>query len=123
MNERVARLRKESLSAVPRLSLERAHLVTAFDRQARGMSAPVYRARLLDYVLQHKQLYIGADELIVGERGPAPKAVPSFPELCCHTMQDLDVLDTRDKVSYAVDDEAKRLQSLMKGTGSVRRHP
>jgi len=110
MNERVARLRKESLSAVPRLSLERAHLVTAFDRQARGMSAPVYRARLLDYVLQHKQLYIGADELIVGERGPAPKAVPSFPELCCHTMQDLDVLDTRDKVSYAVDDEAKRLQ-------------
>ena len=110
MNERVARLRQESLSAVPRLSLERAHLVTAFDRQARGMSVPVYRARLLEYVLEHKALYIGADELIVGERGPAPKAVPSFPELCCHTMQDLDVLDTRDKVSYAVDDEARRIQ-------------
>jgi formate C-acetyltransferase len=110
MNERVARLRQESLSAVPRLSLERAHLVTAFDRQARGMSVPVYRARLLEYILQHKELYIGADELIVGERGPAPKAVPSFPELCCHTMEDLEVLDTRDKVLYAVDDEAKRMQ-------------
>jgi formate C-acetyltransferase len=110
MNERVARLRQESLNAVPRLSLERAHLVTAFDRQARGLSAPVYRARLLEYILQHKELYIGADELIVGERGPAPKAVPSFPELCCHTMQDLDVLDTRDKVSYVVDDEARRIQ-------------
>ncbi|MHB8070456.1 MAG: trans-4-hydroxy-L-proline dehydratase [Candidatus Cryosericum sp.] len=110
MNERVARLRQESLSAVPRLSLERAHLVTEFDRQARGMSVPVYRARLLEHILQHKELYIGADELIVGERGPAPKAVPSFPELCCHTMQDLEVLDTRDKVSYAVDDEAKRMQ-------------
>jgi pyruvate formate-lyase/glycerol dehydratase family glycyl radical enzyme len=110
MNERVARLRQESLDAIPRLSLERAHLVTEFDRQARGMSAPVYRARLLEYILQHKQLYIGADELIVGERGPAPKAVPSFPELCCHTMQDLEVLDTREKVSYKVDDDARRLQ-------------
>ncbi|MHB8107975.1 MAG: trans-4-hydroxy-L-proline dehydratase, partial [Candidatus Cryosericum sp.] len=110
MNQRVARLRQESLSAVPRLSLERAHLVTTFDRQARGMSAPVYRARLLEYILQHKELYIGADELIVGERGPAPKAVPSFPELCCHTMEDLEVLDTRDKVSYAVDEESKRMQ-------------
>jgi formate C-acetyltransferase len=110
MNERVARLRQESLNAVPRLSLERAHLVTAFDRQARGLSAPVYRARLLAYILQHKALTIGNDELIVGERGPAPKAVPSFPELCCHTMEDLDVLDTRDKVSYAVDDEARRIQ-------------
>ena len=73
MNERVARLRQESLAAVPRLSLERAHLVTEFDRQARGLSVPVYRARLLQYILEHKRLFIGPGELIVGERGPAPK--------------------------------------------------
>ena len=95
MNERVARLRQESLAAVPRLSLERAHLVTEFDQQVRGLSVPVYRARLLQYILEHKQLFIGPGELIVGERGHAPKAVPSFPELCCHSMQDLTVLDTR----------------------------
>jgi len=76
MKERVARLRRESLDAVPRLSLERAHLVTEFDRQARGLSAPVYRAQLLQYVLEHKQLYIGPDELIVGERGPRRKLCP-----------------------------------------------
>jgi formate C-acetyltransferase len=110
MNERVARLRRESLAAVPRLSLERAHLVTEFDRQARGLSVPVYRARLLQYILEHKQLFIGLGELIVGERGPEPKAVPSFPELCCHSMQDLTVLDTREKVSYKVDDEGRRIQ-------------
>jgi trans-4-hydroxy-L-proline dehydratase len=110
MNERVARLRQESLAAVPRLSLERAHLVTEFDRQARGLSVPVYRARLLQYILEHKQLFIGPDELIVGERGPAPKAVPSFPELCCHSMQDLTILDTREKISYKVDDEGRRIQ-------------
>ena len=110
MNERVARLREESLSAAPTLSLERAHLVTEFDRQARGLSAPVYRARLLQYILEHKQLYIGRDELIVGERGPAPKAVPTYPELCCHSMEDLDILNSREKISYAVDDEARRIQ-------------
>jgi len=110
MNERIRQLRKESLEAVPRLSMERAHLVTEFDRQARGLSVPVYRARLLSYILEHKWLYIGPGELIVGERGPAPKAVPTFPELCCHSMEDLTVLDGREKVSYAVDDEARRIQ-------------
>ncbi|MFZ2412862.1 MAG: pyruvate formate lyase family protein, partial [Candidatus Cryosericum sp.] len=110
MNERVARLRQESLDAVPRLSLERAHLVTEFDRQVRGLSAPVYRAQLLQYILEHKQLYIGPDELIAGERGPAPKVVPTFPELCCHSMEDLTILDTREKISYKVDDEGRRIQ-------------
>lgn len=110
MNDRVARLREQSLAAIPRLSLERAHLVTEFDRQARGLSAPVYRAQLLQYILEHKQLYIGPEELIVGERGPAPKAVPTFPELCCHSMEDFAILDTREKTAYAVDDEARRIQ-------------
>ena len=36
--------------------------------------------------------------------------MPSFPELCCHSMQDLIVLDTREKVSYKVDDEGRRIQ-------------
>ncbi len=110
MNERVARLRQRSLEAKPHLSLERAQLVTEFDRRARGLSVPVYRARLLQYLLEHKKLYIGPDELIVGERGPEPKAVPTFPELCCHSMEDFAILDTREKTSYAVDEAARRIQ-------------
>jgi formate C-acetyltransferase len=44
----------------------------------------------------------------VGERGPSPKATPTFPELCCHTLADLDVLRTREKISFDVPAEARR---------------
>jgi formate C-acetyltransferase len=47
--------------------------------------------------------------LIVGERGPAPKATYTYPELCCHSLEDLDILNTREKVSFKVDAEMRRI--------------
>jgi formate C-acetyltransferase len=111
MNERVSRLRKQSLEDVPRLSMERARLMTEFHRTAPETSVPVRRAMALHHLMEHETIYIGADELIVGERGPSPKAVPTFPELCCHTMEDLEILNSREKISYVVDDEARRIQA------------
>ncbi len=108
MTPRVARLRQQSLDAVPTLSPERAKLMTDFYRQNLGLvSVPVRRALSFQYLMEHKAVYIGEGELIVGEKGPAPKATPTFPELCCHTLDDLDILDTREKIPFAVDDEAK----------------
>lgn len=109
MTERVERLRRCSLDTKPWLSLERAALMTEFYRSAGPMSPPVLRARALDYIAGRRTVYIGRDELIVGERGPGPKGTPTYPELCCHTMQDLEILDTREKISYRVDDEARRI--------------
>jgi formate C-acetyltransferase len=60
--------------------------------------------------MENKNIYIGGDELIVGERGPSPKAAPTYPELCCHSMEDLEVLNSRPKISYHVDAEAKTIQ-------------
>jgi formate C-acetyltransferase len=60
--------------------------------------------------MENKNIYIGGDELIVGERGPSPKAAPTYPELCCHSMEDLEILDSRPKISYHVDAEAKTIQ-------------
>ena len=112
MTERVARLRQQSLDAAPWLSLERALLITEFHRDcAEAMSEPVRRARAFLYLMERKTIYIGAEELIVGERGPAPKATPSYPELCCHSMQDLEILHTREKISYRVDEEARCIQA------------
>lgn len=112
MTERVARLRQQSLDAVPRLSLERARLITEFYRgSTEALSEPVRRARAFEYVMERKSICIGPDELIVGERGPAPKATPTYPELCCHSLEDLAILDTREKIRYRVDDEARRIQA------------
>ncbi|MDH4007156.1 MAG: glycyl radical protein, partial [Desulfuromonadales bacterium] len=39
------------------------------------------------------------------ERGPKPKAVPTFPELTCHSVEDFPVLNTRDQQRYTISDE------------------
>ncbi len=110
MTDRVSRLRQESLDAAPRISTERAELMTEFYRQDLGpVSAPVRRALAFKYLMEKRTIYIGQGELIVGEKGPAPKATPTYPELCCHTLDDLDILDSRDKISFAVSPEARRV--------------
>ena len=100
---RVARLRQESLDARPCVSTERAELMTAFYRDHAGsLSAPLLRARAFEHLLEHKAVWIGEGELIVGEKGPAPKAAPTYPELCCHSLADLDLLNSREKIPFAV---------------------
>ncbi|HOC16919.1 MAG TPA: glycyl radical protein [Vicinamibacterales bacterium] len=107
MTERVARLRQLSLDTRPTLSTERAELMTEFYRQAPAVPLPILRARSLRHLMERKAIYIGEGELIVGERGPRPKATPTYPELCCHTLDDFEILDTREKISFAVSDEAR----------------
>jgi pyruvate formate-lyase/glycerol dehydratase family glycyl radical enzyme len=110
MSARVARLRQQSLDAVPTISTERAELMTEFYKQHTGLeSAPVRRALSFQYLLEHKAVYIGEGELIVGEKGPAPKATPTYPELCCHSLKDLDLLDSRPKIPFAVSDRARQI--------------
>jgi pyruvate-formate lyase len=106
ISERVAHLRQQSLDAVPSLSPERAELMTAFYRQQTGrLSVPVERAQAFAYLLAHKRICINEGELIVGEKGSAPKATPTYPELCCHSLDDLAILDTREKIAFRVSPE------------------
>ncbi len=110
MTERVTRLRERSRSATPTLSTERAELLTDFYRENREpLSEPVRRALAFRHLMEQKRIYIGDDELLVGEKGPAPKHAPTYPELCCHTLADLEVLDSRPKIRFAVSDEARRV--------------
>ena len=92
MTERVARLRQCSQAAKPWLTLERAALLTEFYRDAGPLSPPLLRAGALAYIMEHRTLYIGPEELIVGERGPRPKSAPTYPEICCHTPADFEIL-------------------------------
>lgn len=103
MNLRTEALRRHSLDTRPSISAERALLMTRFYRDNSGRwSVPVMRARSFLDLCERKTIHLGEGELIVGERGPAPKAVPTFPELTCHSVADLRILDSRPKTSYAV---------------------
>lgn len=108
MNNRIKKLRQQSLDAMPAISLERAVLLTDFYTSGAtdGVSVPVARAMAFKYLLENKELYIGDGELIVGERGPSPKATPTYPEICTHTKEDFKILNEREKVSFKVDEKS-----------------
>ncbi len=106
MNARIRRLHQESLDTPATLSIERALIETAFYRENFGtMPTPVLRARNFLEICRRKTIYIGDDELIVGERGPKPKAVPTFPELTCHSVEDLHTLNERELQRYTISQE------------------
>ena len=109
MNDRVAKLRQESLDASPSISAERARLMTSYYRHADLRSATMHRALAFSHLMQQKEIWFSDGELIVGERGPAPKATPTYPEVCCHTLEDLETLHSRPKTAYTVDEETKRI--------------
>ena len=110
ITERVACLRRRSLAARPTISPERARLVTAFYREHPATGpAPLVRAHAFRHLMEHQSIWLGAGELIVGEKGPSPKATPTYPEQCCHSLEDLDLLDTREKIPFAVTRETREL--------------
>ena len=109
LSERIKKLRDQSLNAVNRISAERALLITEFYKSgvAAAEPVPVQRALSFKYILEHKFICINEGELIVGERGPAPKATPTYPEICIHTLQDLQILNDRKKVSFKSDEQTR----------------
>jgi len=112
MNERIKKLREQTINAKPYVSLERATLLTEFYKkgETERASIPVARALAFKYILENKKICINPGELIVGERGPAPKAAPTYPEICTHTLSDFDILNSREKISFKVNQENKRVQ-------------
>jgi pyruvate formate-lyase/glycerol dehydratase family glycyl radical enzyme len=111
MNERVRRLREQSVRTKPYISTERAELLTDYYRSGvpDKVSTPVARALAFKYILENRSICINEGELIVGERGPAPKATPTYPELCCHTLEDLDILSSRERAPFRVSDETRQV--------------
>lgn len=111
MNDRVKKLHKQTLETLPYISSERAELITDFYQSDVPMqvSRPLCRALSFKYIMENKHVCINEGELIVGERGPAPKATPTYPELCCHDLEDFRIMSTRDRTRYDVDEEVKKV--------------
>ena len=106
MNDRIKRLHQQSLETPATLTIERALIETEFYKENEGKwPIAVLRAKNFYEICKKKTIYIGDDELIVGERGPKIKAVPTFPELTCHSVEDLHVLDTRELQPYHISQE------------------
>lgn len=111
INARIAKLREESVRAEVRISSERARLITEFYKSgaADGLPTPIQRALAFNYLMEHVSLPVEEGQLIVGLRGTGPKMVPTYPEICVHSLEDLEILDSRESMPYRVDEETKKL--------------
>lgn len=109
LTNRVQRLREQSVSTKPYICTERAELLTDFYQSggADNVSTPVARALAFKHILENKTVIISEGELIVGERGSSPRATPTYPELCSHTIEDLDIVNSRERTPFLVSDEAR----------------
>ncbi len=111
MNHRVKMLRENSLNAQPFMSIERAKIVTDTYKEYYGkVSTPMLRALTFKAIMEKKAICINEGELIVGERGEKPKGTPTYPEVCCHTLEDLKMINDREKISFHVSEEVANIQ-------------
>ena len=111
MNGRIQKLRDISVNTPVHIDLERAKIETDFYKENDGKySIPVMRAMVLKEYFSKKTLYFGDGELIVGEKGKDPQASPTFPELCCHSEDDMIVMSDRKLVSFHTTAEDRELQ-------------
>ncbi len=110
--ERIRHLREISTKKCePCISIERAVLLTeAYKKYEGTVSAPVLRGLAFKYIMENRTNYIEKGAIILGEKGHKPWAAPTFPELCCHTMEDFDNMHNRDKVFFRVSEEDKKIQ-------------
>lgn len=111
MTERIKKLREQSINTKPFITPERAVLLTEFykNHNSTTLSIPMKRASAFKYLLENKEIYIGEGELIIGERGPVPKATPTYPEVTIHSIRDLEILNSRPRTTYKVDGETKKI--------------
>lgn len=109
--DRTKKLRKESVDTKPYISIERAKLITeAYKKYEGSVETPILRALAFKYYMENRSLCINEGELIVGEKGCSAQGAPTYPELCCHTMDDLEIMDKRDKISFKVSEDVRQIQ-------------
>lgn len=108
---RTKKLREASVTTKPHISIERAVLFTeAYKKYEGSVEMPVLRALSFKHFMENRTLCINDGELIVGEKGDSAQGAPTYPEICCHTIEDMNVMNDRDIVDFSVTEEDKRIQ-------------
>ena len=111
MNDRIKKLRLQSEETTPHIFMERAMLMTdAYKKYEGEVSIPELRALSMKEIFSRKTITIEDGELIVGDKGAGPQSTPTFPELCCHTLEDMKVMNDRELICFKVSDQDLKQQ-------------
>ena len=112
MNDRIKKLRHQSETTQPYVDMERALIETeTYKRYEGAVSTPELRGLVLRDYFSRKTIRIEPGELLVGEKGRGPQAAPTFPELCCHTLEDMHNMNDRETVNFKVTEDDLKAQA------------
>ena len=115
MTERIARLKDEILCTRPSLCIERARLYTRAYQETENLPVVRRRAHALRRTLEEMTLWIGKDELVVGNLASRNRAAPIFPEYAVAWIEkEIDGIGNRPAESYDISpaDKAELLALL-----------
>jgi formate C-acetyltransferase len=120
MTGRLARIKGRMLETAPTLCLERARIYTNVSRDYEYLPAVRRRALALRRTLEDMSIFIGEEELLVGNHSSRPKAAPIFPEYAAAwILKEADTIDRRPAESYLIDErdraELKEIAAWWKG--------
>jgi len=92
----------------PKLTSERAELITKLYKETEGEPAILRRAKALETILSEMTIYIQPHELIVGNLGPEPISASVYPEGGVdYILNEMDTYETRPGDKFIVSAEVK----------------
>lgn len=112
LNERLARMRSKLMNSRPCITAERLVLATEAYQKFAGDAIPVFRAEVVNYIMEHMTTLIMDDELIVGTPTNRYRGANLHPEFQSSTQFYLDELDefpVRTKDPYDISPEDREL--------------
>jgi formate C-acetyltransferase len=115
MLERFEIIRNRLLDQVPEICIERAEIFTESYKKYEQYPIIEKRARSLATVLREMSIYIGDEELIVGNQASVPRAAPLFPEYAYEfVLDELDEFEHRESDRFIISEEKKeRLKEVL----------
>ncbi|HUI71413.1 MAG TPA: glycyl radical protein [Spirochaetia bacterium] len=108
MTERIARIKDEILSTRPSICIDRARIYTRVYQETESLPVVRRRARALRSTLEEMRIWIGKDELVVGNLASRNRAAPIFPEYAVAWIEgEIDGIGNRPAESYEIAPEDK----------------
>lgn len=104
LNERLTRMREKYFDTVPIITAERLVLVTEAHKKFAGDAIPIFRAKIVKYVMENMTTLIMDDELIVGTPTNEYRGANLFPEYTSSKwlVEDIDVFPVRSTDPYRI---------------------
>ena len=116
MNERLTRMRNKLYNSRPCITAEHLELATKAYQKFAGESTPIFRAKVVSYIMEHMTTLIMEDELIVGTPTNKYRGANLHPEFQSSSWYvcDIDKFPVRTKDPYDIspEDRASILENL-----------